>query len=120
MNTQRAVTVAELPEEADRLNARSREIGRGGGHLIVGSRASGGQPRWLVAVRRAAIASGCFVASATRRFDRTRDVAGTGWIISPQGDVLAVTSAEAPFATASIDLGAAEAAKAVYPRSVAT
>ncbi|MGH7711431.1 MAG: carbon-nitrogen hydrolase family protein, partial [Gemmatimonadaceae bacterium] len=43
---------------------------------------------------------------------------GQGWIIGPDGDVLALTSREQPTVTANIDLGAAEQAKSTYPRYV--
>ena len=40
------------------------------------------------------------------------------WIIDPDGRILAATNAEAPFATADLDLTAPAAARATYPRSV--
>jgi N-carbamoylputrescine amidase len=43
---------------------------------------------------------------------------GMGWIISPDGQILATTSCDAPFATIDIDLGASTAARASYPRYV--
>jgi N-carbamoylputrescine amidase len=43
---------------------------------------------------------------------------GQGWIITPEGEVLGLTSPEQPFVTAEIDLNAAEVAKTTYPRYV--
>jgi len=39
-------------------------------------------------------------------------------VISPDGEVLALTTDEEPFASVDIDLGAADLAKATFPRSV--
>jgi N-carbamoylputrescine amidase len=55
---------------------------------------------------------------SSNRVDPTGACGGVGWIISPDGEILATTSAEAPFATVSIDLGAPIAARDVYPRYV--
>lgn len=96
----------------------ARRIGRTGGQLIVAARASTGHPRWAVAVRMAAIVAGAFVVSANRRSGPTPAFPGTGWIVDPDGEVLATTSAEAPFATALLDLALADRARATYPRNV--
>jgi len=39
-----------------------------------------------------------------------------GWIIGPDGQLLARTSGQAPFITLEIDLAAAAAARRTYPR----
>jgi hypothetical protein len=41
-----------------------------------------------------------------------------GWIISPDGEILASTSREAPFATRDIELAASAAARVGSPCSV--
>jgi N-carbamoylputrescine amidase len=41
---------------------------------------------------------------------------GAGWIIGPDGELLAKTSSELPFCTRDIDLDAAAAARRTYPR----
>ena len=41
-----------------------------------------------------------------------------GWIISPDGQILATTSCDVPFVTMDIDLDASTAARATYPRYV--
>jgi N-carbamoylputrescine amidase len=50
--------------------------------------------------------------------DPTGACGGVGWIISPNGEILATTSAEAPFVTVDIDLAAPIAARYQYPRYV--
>ncbi|MCF8105471.1 MAG: hypothetical protein K9K64_08315 [Desulfohalobiaceae bacterium] len=46
------------------------------------------------------------------------DCGGLGWIISTEGDVLAETSEQEPFATRDIDPDFARKSKATYPRYV--
>jgi N-carbamoylputrescine amidase len=71
--------------------------------------------KWLAAGRVAAVVSGVFALSSNR-FAESGLYGGQGWIIDPDGAVLALTSAEQPFATARIDLEAVERAKTTYPR----
>ena len=61
--------------------------------------------------------SGAFSLSSNR-VDPTGACGGVGWIIAPDGEFLATTSAEAPFATVDIDLAAPIAARDEYPRYV--
>ena len=70
--------------------------------------------RWLSAGVVTAVRSGAFSVSSNR-VDRAGGCGGVGWIVSPWGEVLARTSAEAPFATVDIDLAAPGAARAAYP-----
>jgi N-carbamoylputrescine amidase len=65
----------------------------------------------------AAVRSGAFSVSSNR-VDPTGECGGVGWIISPDGHILASTTPEAPFATVSIDLSASTAARDSYPRYV--
>jgi N-carbamoylputrescine amidase len=61
--------------------------------------------------------SGAYHASSNRAAEAAGgDFGGVGWIIDPDGVVLARTSAETPFATHEIDLDTAAAAKRTYPR----
>lgn len=96
----------------------AREIGLAGGHLIAQPRATSGNRRWPIAASMSAVASGCFVVSANRRSFQRDWFPGGGWIISPEAEVLAQTSSDQPFATATIDLSQADAAKASYPRDM--
>jgi N-carbamoylputrescine amidase len=61
---------------------------------------------------------GGFVASANRRSYSGDDFAGQSWIVSPEGDVLAETTARAPIATVTVNLAEATAARATYPRNL--
>ena len=73
--------------------------------------------KWLSAGVVAAVRSGAFSVSSNR-VDPTGACGGIGWIIGPDGRILASTSAEAPFATVDIDLTAALAARHSYPRYI--
>jgi len=97
----------------------ARAYGRAGARILVCPRATKAETRekWLVGGRAAAIASGAWCLSSNRGGG---DWAGCGWLIEPErGDVLAVTSDDAPFVTLDVDLAAADRAKATYPRYVA-
>ncbi len=65
----------------------------------------------------AAVRSGAYCLSSNR-IDPTGATGGAGWIISPDGKILATTSRETPFATLEIDLAAPTAARGTYPRYV--
>jgi N-carbamoylputrescine amidase len=96
----------------------AHEIGRGGAELLAAPRATGGHPRWPIAASLAAVMSGCFVASANRRSIDGDAFAGRSWVVSPEGEMLAETSAAAPFAVIEVDLADAVRAKASYPRTL--
>jgi N-carbamoylputrescine amidase len=70
--------------------------------------------KWLSVGTVAAVRSGAFSLSSNR-VDQGGEYGGVGWIISPEGQILASTSREAPFATLDIDLTASDAARAGYP-----
>jgi len=93
----------------------SWKIGRAGAHLIAAPRATGGHRRWRAAASLMAIVSGCFVASANRRSYDRDDFVGQSWVVSPEGEVLTETRAEAPIATVDIDVREATSAKQTYP-----
>lgn len=96
----------------------SRDIGRAGAHLIAAPRATSGHRRWLPAAQMAAVMAGSFVASCNRRSYDSETFSGDSWLISPEGEVLAQTSVNAPFVTVNIDPADAEAAKRSYPRNI--
>jgi len=70
--------------------------------------------KWLSVGIVAAVRSGAFSLSSNR-VDPTGACGGVGWIIDPFGNILARTTAEAPFATVDIDLSSSAAARAGYP-----
>lgn len=74
-------------------------------------------PKWISVGTVAAVRSGAFSLSSNR-VDDTGAYGGAGWIISPAGEILAQTTANAPFATVDIDLEASAAAREGYPCSV--
>jgi N-carbamoylputrescine amidase len=70
--------------------------------------------KWLSVGVVAAVRSAAFSLSSNR-VDPTGACGGVGWIIDPDGNVLARTSSDAPFATIDIDLSASAAAREGYP-----
>ncbi len=102
--------------------AEARKYGLAGADIIAAPRATPASSveRWIVAGRAAAMLAGAFCLSSNRsglsRGGFT--FGGAGWIISPDGEVLAVTSDAEPIVTREIDLEDARAAKATYPRYV--
>lgn len=104
------------------FTAHARDYAKGGLHLLVTPRATPLESvgKWVAGGRAAAVVAGAFGVSSNRG---DRDAAGmawggAGWIVDPEGDVLAQTDARAPFCTVELDLDEAEAAKLTYPRYV--
>lgn len=79
--------------------------------------AAGTTGKWLSAGVVAAVRSGAFSLSSNR-VDVSGACGGVGWVISPDGRVLATTSVESPFVTVDIDLTASVDARWSYPRYV--
>ena len=84
--------------------------------VILSPRASAAatSAKWLAMGVVAAVRAGAFSVSSNR-VDPSGACGGVGWIISPEGDVLAQTTIDEPFATIDIDLGMTVAARASYP-----
>ena len=95
------------------------EYARRGVQAILSPRATATSTmaKWLAAGVVAAVRSGAFSLSSNR-VDPTGACGGMGWIISPDGQILATTSCDVPFVTMDIDLDASTAARATYPRYV--
>lgn len=95
-------------------------LGRPGVDALITPRLTGKATRgkWLVAGRAAAIVAGAYSLSSNRADDpdSMRHFGGQGWVIDPDGDVLALTEANNPYVTTDIDLDWARAAKSTYPR----
>ncbi|MDX1468103.1 MAG: carbon-nitrogen hydrolase family protein [Acidimicrobiia bacterium] len=99
----------------------ARGYARGGAHFILAPRATEASTRdkWLAGGRAAAVMSGAYCLSSNREGESNGvSYAGMGWIIDPDGLVLARTSSETPFATVDIDPEVALKAKETYPRYV--
>jgi N-carbamoylputrescine amidase len=90
-----------------------------GVQMILAPRATAAETmaKWLAVGVVAAVRSGAFSVSSNR-VDPTGACGGVGWIISPDGEMLASTSPGAPFVTIDIDLADSAAAGVAYPRSV--
>ena len=73
--------------------------------------------KWLAMGVVAAVRSGAYCVSSNR-VDRSGAYGGVGWIIGPDGEVLARTTPDVPFATVNIDLAAPAAVGDAYPRYV--
>jgi len=73
--------------------------------------------KWLAAGIVGAVRSGAFSLSSNR-VEPTGRCGGGGWIIDPNGEVLARTSAAEPFATRDVDLTESAHARNSYPRYV--
>jgi N-carbamoylputrescine amidase len=106
---------------------RAREYGQAGVHLLVTPRAT--EPataeKWLAGGRAAAVIAGAYGLSSCLINDRPESdesgssLGGRGWIVGPEGEVLAETTVAEPFVTVEIDPALAEAAKSTYPRYIA-
>ena len=102
--------------------AHHRAYARAGLHVLACPRATyaGSADKWLAGGRAAAVVSGAFCLSSNFEGAATAGAwGGLGWVVEPEeGEVLATTSVEEPFATVAIDLEVADAAKRSYPRYV--
>lgn len=100
----------------------ARALGRRGVDLLLVPRATPHETldKWLAGGRSAAVTAGAFCASSNlyRAAGGPADLGGMGWVMDPDGEVLAVTDQAEPFATVEIDLEAARSAKETYPRYV--
>ncbi|HEY0782321.1 MAG TPA: carbon-nitrogen hydrolase family protein [Thermoanaerobaculia bacterium] len=71
--------------------------------------------KWLAVGTVAAVRSGAYCLSSNR-VHADGSCGGVSWIISPDGELLARTSSQAPFRTLDIDVAATAAAQRTYPR----
>lgn len=97
----------------------AQRYGKAGAQIIVTPRATGrpSVEKWLTGGRAAAVVSGAYSASSNwTAAPDGGDFGGCGWLIDPDGQVLARTTADAPCMTIAIDLRVADAAKSTYPR----
>jgi N-carbamoylputrescine amidase len=101
----------------------ARDFGQAGAHLLLTPRSTEKRTvdKWLAGGRAAAIISGAYSLSSNHYQDEGGPgrPGGLGWVVGPDGEVLALTTPDRPFATVTIDLTRAERAKHTYPRYVA-
>lgn len=85
-------------------------------HAVLSPRATWAATtaRWLSLGVVAAARSGAFSLSSNR-VEPAGMCGGVGWIISPEGRILATTTPAAPFVTMDLDLAAPAAARLGYP-----
>ena len=76
--------------------------------------------KWLAGGQVAAVCSGAFCLSSNQWVPggTALECGGQGWVVGPDGDVLATTTADEPFVTVEVDLELARRAKSTYPRYV--
>jgi N-carbamoylputrescine amidase len=91
------------------------QLGQLDAQIVATPRATGDDSldKWHAAGRVAAIVSGAYSVSSNRVGS---SFGGGGWIFSPDGDLLARTDQQQPFATVALDLELADQAKTTYPR----
>jgi len=96
-----------------------RRYGRAGVDLVVNPRVTECRTtgKWLAGARTMAVLAGAYLASSNRG-GTGGDVAfgGSGWVVGPDGTVLARTDDDHPFVTVDVDPSVAERAKETYPR----
>ena len=101
----------------------AREYATQGAVIVATPRATewSSRDKWLAGGRAAAVMSGAFGLSSNRSGTDVTGLrwGGLGWVIDPDGEVLAKTSEGSPFATVEIDPDDAIEAKSTYPRYVA-
>jgi N-carbamoylputrescine amidase len=100
----------------------ARGYARQGIHILANPRATEAQSleKWIAGGTALAVMSGAYCISSNRAGAGQGEVsfAGGGWVIDPDGKLLARTSEAQPFVTVEIDPARAEAAKHTYPRDV--
>ena len=100
----------------------ARTYARDGVELLCLPRAtpSSTVPKWLAGGQVAAVCAGAYCLSSNQWVPggTALDHGGPGWVVDPDGEVLATTSNERPFVTVQVDLDVARRAKSTYPRYV--
>lgn len=96
-----------------------RAYAAGEAHAVIAPRATAAATteKWLAVGKVAAVVSGTYCVSSNQ-IDKNGACGGVGWIIDPDGSVLARTSADQPFCTADISVARALEARRTYPRYV--
>jgi N-carbamoylputrescine amidase len=101
---------------------KARAYGQAGAQLVLTPRATEQRTvdKWLAAGRVAAVIAGAFSLSSNHYHERgeAARLGGQGWVVDPDGEVLALTTPARPFASVDIDLERAVAARKSYPRYV--
>jgi predicted amidohydrolase len=99
----------------------ARGYARQGIHILANPRATerASLDKWLAGGRTLAVMAGAYCISSNHSGEYEGvHFAGGGWVIDPNGVVLATTSDAQPFVTVEIYPARADAAKKTYPRDV--
>lgn len=101
---------------------KARAYGQAGTQLLLTPRATEQRTvdKWLAGGRVAAVIAGAYSLSSNHYRDGGDGarLGGQGWVVDPDGEVLALTSPTRPFVSVEIDLQRATAARSTYPRYV--
>jgi N-carbamoylputrescine amidase len=99
----------------------ARAYARQGIHILANPRATefASVEKWIAGGKALAVMSGAYCISSNRAGSNNGvHFGGAGWVIDPNGNLLARTTDEQPFVTVEIDPAKAEAAKQTYPRDI--
>lgn len=101
----------------------ARHFARAGADLLCIPRATphASIDKWLAGGQSAAVCAGawCLSSNLWNPPGASADCGGLGWIISPEGDVMARTDADNPFTSLEIEIEFSRRSKSTYPRYVA-
>lgn len=102
------------------LNTYGHYADEGGFQAILSPRATAAATtdKWLAVGTVAAVRTGAYSLSSNRVDAAAGTYGGAGWVISPDGVLLARTTPAQPYCTVALDLQAPAAAQATYPRYV--
>lgn len=102
--------------------SQAQAYGKAGVQLLATPRLTQGfsVEKWLAAGRTAAVLAGAFSLSSNRVSGdgQGANYGGRGWIVSPDGEILGLTSRSQPFVTVEIDLDETVRAQQTYPRYI--
>ncbi|WP_264210183.1 carbon-nitrogen hydrolase family protein [Leisingera thetidis] len=102
--------------------AHACRLARAGAEVLLVPRATPdlGSDIWISGARALAVRTGCYVLSSNLAGPAAAGFAfeGRSVAVDPDGELLAAADSTQPYATVPIDAGAAQAAKAAYPRYV--
>lgn len=100
----------------------ARHYAAAGADLLCVPRATphGSTDKWLAGGQASAVCSGAYCLSSNLWYPPgcRANCGGLSWIIDPEGNVLATTDENNPFATLEIDLDFSRRSKSTYPRYV--
>ncbi|NKB63494.1 MAG: hypothetical protein GKR95_15695 [Gammaproteobacteria bacterium] len=101
----------------------ARHYAASGADMVCVPRATphGSTEKWLSGGQALAVCSGAYSLSSNLwcPADGIADLGGLAWVVDPEGNILAQTDEDHPYATVDIDLDFSKRSKSTYPRYVA-